>query len=79
MTIGELLEHCLKTRYYEPIYDGQGRKKGGVRSYKTVECHIKTIAAFLGSVNQGEGEDEKYVGGGRPPFSNQADNSVHAN
>ena len=46
MTIGELLEHCLKTRYYEPIYDGQGRKKGGVRSYKTVECHIKTIAAF---------------------------------
>lgn len=63
MTIGELLEHCLKTRYYEPIYDGQGRKKGGVRSYKTVECHIKTIAAFFGSVKQGEGEDEKYAGG----------------
>jgi hypothetical protein len=27
MAIGALLEHCLKTRYYEPAYDGEGRKR----------------------------------------------------
>jgi len=63
MTIGALLEHCLKTRYYEPVYDGEGRKKGGVRSFKTVESHIKVIAAFFRSVKQGEGEEAEYVGG----------------
>jgi hypothetical protein len=47
ITMGELLDHCLKTRYYEPIYDGEGRKKGGVRGFKTIESHIKGIAAFL--------------------------------
>ena len=57
------MEHCLKMRYYEPIYDGQGRKKGGVRSYKTVRGHIKTIGAFFGSVKQVDGDGEKYVGG----------------
>lgn len=63
MTIGVLLEHCLKTRYYEPVYDGEGRKKGGVRSFKTVESHIKTIAAFFRSVKQGEGKEAEYIGG----------------
>lgn len=62
-TIGELLDHCLKNRYYEPIYDSGGRVKSGVRSFKTVESHIKAIATFFGSVIEGEGEEAKYVGG----------------
>src|SRR5215216_8007745 len=32
MAIGELLNHSLKTRYHEPIYDGEGRIKAGLRS-----------------------------------------------
>src|SRR5690349_20719667 len=46
MTIGELLEHCLKTLYYEPIYESQGRKKRGVRSYKHFTRQI-IVALFL--------------------------------
>jgi len=63
MAIGELLNHSLKTRYHEPIYDGEGRIKAGLRSFKTVESHLKTIAGFFGSLMQGEGEEAKYVGG----------------
>ena len=63
MAIGELLNHSLKTRYHEPIYDGEGRIKAGLRSFRTVESHLKTIAGFFGSLMQGEGEEAKYVGG----------------
>lgn len=62
MSFGALLEHCLKTRYYEAEYDSEGRKKGGVRGKDTIDSHIKTLAEFLGAVKDAEGV---YAGGMR--------------
>lgn len=65
MSIGALLEHCLKTRYYEAEYDSEGRKKGGVRGKDTIDSHIKTLAGFFGAVKDKEGPEGVYVGGMR--------------
>jgi len=65
MSIGALLEHCLKTRYYKAEYDSEGRKKGGVRGKDTIDSHIKAIAGFFGAVKDKEGPEGVYVGGMR--------------
>src|SRR6267378_2762779 len=65
MSVGALLDHCLRTRYYEAEYDSEGRKKGGVRGKDTVDSHIKTIAGFFGAVKDREGPEGVYVGGMR--------------